>query len=78
MEFFDSKIKIARDTIEEVLNTGKPFSPEEVLETIKSRGGINRIALGLTLGQFYDKLEDRGFIRYNANLDKFEVLKTFY
>lgn len=76
MAEYDSKIQIARDTMEEILKIGETFSYEEARDKIVSNGGVLRMSPGYTLGMFLEKQEDRGVIRYNANLDKFEIYKT--
>jgi len=68
-----SKHDIAKQTVENQINSGKPFSYEEVKDQIISKGGILRVSNGFTLGEFIEKLEDRGIVSYNSGIDKFEI-----
>lgn len=47
MAEYDSKIQIARDTMEEILKIGETFSYEEARDKIVSNGGVLRMSPGI-------------------------------
>ena len=71
---FDSKIKIARETVENIVEVGEPFSYESLKDKIIDNGGILRFGGNYTFGMYLKKLEERNVLKYNAQSDKFEII----
>jgi hypothetical protein len=70
----NSKIKIGRETVENIVEVGEPFSYESLKDKIIDNGGILRFGGNYTFGMYLKKLEERNVLKYNAQSDKFEII----
>lgn len=59
--------EIAENTVREFISKEQPFSYEDLCSEITKRGGIGRVAFGVTVSQFIDEFEENDVIYYDAS-----------
>lgn len=67
---------IAKNVIEEYLEKKEPFTYANLQQTILDRGGILRIAPGVSIGAYLRNLEYRNIIFYNLSTQKFDFTEN--
>lgn len=68
------KFEIAKEVIYAFIDEQKPFTFEEIQDAIINKGGVLRIAPGITIGEYLKNLEEREILFYNTFIDKFDYL----
>lgn len=63
--------KIAKTVIDEFVEKKLPFTIEQVSKTIKSRGGVHRVAVGVTTKDYLEVLEEEDKIVYDFSTMKY-------
>lgn len=67
------KHQIAKQTINERIMKNQAFSYTEITQSIIGKGGILRTSVGTTVGEYLERLEEIGVIRFSPRRDMFKI-----
>jgi hypothetical protein len=66
--------QIALNIVKSKLSNKQSFSVADLQKEVIEAGGILRIAMGFSIGDYIAELEEDGYIEYNPDSGKYTVL----
>lgn len=70
--------RIARETVMEYVENERKFEYEEIQREIISRGGVLRVAPGVSIYDYLTKLQDRNLIYFSRTSNKYGNVKALH
>lgn len=71
------KMDVTRLIVNEKIYESERFSLEELNRDIKIQGGGKKIAPGITVQDYLEKLQEKGLIKYNQSEKMYVVVSNF-
>ncbi len=72
------RCEVAGDTLDDFITNKDSFTHGSLLDTIKERGGIFRIAPAMTVKMYLSELVDSGVLLYRPRDQVYTVLSKTY